>query len=146
MKKGFSTRCMRPEDWKNIVHFRPSEFAHPDRMGYEFMIWLDGLRATSGVPMTITSSSRTPEHNRAVGGASNSAHTDVPCNAIDIGERPSANDPNWNYTRWRIVEAAIKLGCKRIGTYSNGSLHIDRTEDRRPAERMWRVVGAVVRS
>lgn len=136
---------MRPEDWQNIVHFTPSEFAHPDKMGYEFMIWLDGVRATAGVPMTITSSYRSPEHNAKVGGASNSAHTDVPCNAVDIGERPRSDDPNWNYTRFRILDAAMKMGCTRIGTYSNGSLHLDRTESVRPAERMWRVVGSVVR-
>lgn len=140
---AFSTRCMRPEDWANIKHWKAQEFASPDKMGFEFMQWLDLLREAAGVPMITTSSYRTPEHNQSVGGAKDSAHTDVPCNAIDIGERPRDEDPNWNYTRYRIVTAALTLGCTRIGTYQNGSLHIDRTEGRRPGERMWRVVGAV---
>ncbi len=31
-------------------------------------------------------------------------------------------------------------GCQRIGTYANGSLHLDRSEGKRPHPRMWRVV------
>lgn len=112
-------------------------------MGFEFMVWLDKLRAQAGVPMHITSSYRSPSYNAVVGGATDSAHTDVPCNAIDIGEKPRPEDPNWNYTRWMIVSTAILMGCKRIGTYSNGSLHLDMTHHKRPAPRMWRIVGAL---
>ena len=114
-------------------------------MGYEFIRWLDRVREGAGVPMTITSSYRTPAHNAAVGGATDSAHTDTPCNAVDIGERPRADDPNWNYSRWQIVTTAIALGCKRVGSYADGSLHLDMTHDKRPAPRMWRVVGNVTR-
>ena len=133
MSKPFSSRCMTIADWSQIKHFTRAEFRDPEKMGYAFMLWLDELRERAGVPMVITSSYRSPEYNRAVGGAKDSAHTDVPCNAVDIGERPRADDPNWNLTRWRIVEAAMAMGCQRIGTYANGSLHIDRSEDRRPA-------------
>lgn len=140
---GISTRTMTPADWREIKHFSPSEFREPNKMGYEFMLWLDSLREEANVPITITSSYRSPEYNRSVGGAPNSAHTDVPCNAIDIPERPRPDDPNWNATRWAIITTAIRLGCQRIGSYGNGSLHIDRSEDTRPAPRMWRVVGAI---
>ena len=136
----FSTRTMFAADWAAIRYFKPSEFAVPSRMGFEFMKWLDTLRAQAGVPIIITSSYRTPAHNAAVGGASNSAHTDVPCDAVDIGERPRPDDPQWNYSRWMIVSTAIMMGCKRIGTYADGSLHLDMSHDRRPAPRMWRVV------
>jgi len=134
---------MRPDDWKEIKYFRQADFKAPDKMGYEFVLWLDRLRATAGVPIVITSSYRPPEYNASVGGAKDSAHTDVPCNAVDIGERPRESDPNWNYSRWQIVTSAIKGGCKRIGTYANGSLHLDMTHAKRPSPRMWRVVGAV---
>lgn len=138
----FSSRTMRAGDWMLIRHFKPQEFTNPERMGFEFMLWLEKLRVTAGVPFVITSSFRSREHNASVGGASDSAHMDTPCNAVDIGMRPRADDPNWNFTRFQIVSTAISLGCKRIGTYADGSLHLDRTENERPAPRMWRVVGA----
>lgn len=137
---SFSSRTMTAADWSRIKNFTPAEFSEPSKMGLEFMLWLDSVRDEAGVPMTITSSYRTPEHNAAVGGASDSAHCDVPCNSIDIGMRVRPDDPNWNYTRWMIITTAIRLGCKRIGTYADGSIHLDRTEDKRPAPRMWRVV------
>lgn len=137
---SYSTRCMTDADWVKIKHFDRDEFKAPEKMGVEFVQWLDDVRALAGVPMTITSSYRSPAHNVSVGGAKDSAHTDVPCNSVDIGMRPRADDPNWNYSRWQIITTAIRLGCTRIGTYANGSIHLDRTEDRRPAPRLWRVV------
>lgn len=142
---SFSSRTMRDVDWSTIKHFSRGEFREPHKMGVEFMLWLDELRELAGVPMTISSSYRSPAYNRQVGGAPDSAHTDVPCNAVDIRENPRPDDPNWNLSRWAIVTAAIELGCQRIGTYANGSLHLDRTEDVRPAPRMWRVVGDIKR-
>lgn len=64
-----------------------------------------------------------------------------PCDAVDIGMRPRDDDPNWNYSRWQIISAAMQLGCKRIGSYANGSVHLDMSHGSRPAPRMWRVVG-----
>lgn len=137
----FSSRTMRPDDWKQLEHFEPDAFREPDKMGYEFMLWLDKVREEAGVPIVPTSSYRDKAYNKKVGGAPDSAHVDVPCNAVDIGMRPRPSDPNWNYSRFAIITAALKLGCQRIGTYANGSLHLDRTEDTRPAPRIWRVVG-----
>lgn len=139
---SFSSRTMLPADWKRIKRFTPAEFKNPERMGVEFMVWLDRVREEADVPMLITSSYRSPAYNAAVGGASDSAHTDTPCNAIDVGMVPRADDPNWNYSRFQIVNAAIMNGCTRIGSYANGSLHLDRSEGKRPAPRMWRVVGS----
>ena len=140
---GFSTRTMSDADWLTLNHFKPGEFREPSRMGYEFMLWLDQLRSIVDMPMFVTSSHRSPVYNASVGGAPDSAHTDTPCNAVDIGERPRPDDPNWNRTRFAIIKAAIATGCRRIGSYANGSLHLDRSEDSRPADRMWRVVGSV---
>lgn len=136
----FSTRTMLPSDWTRIQNFDPTEFKFPNKMGYEFMLWLDELRAKVGLPMIITSSYRSPEYNRSVGGAKDSAHTDVPCNSVDIGKRPRPDDPNWNLTRARIIFTAAEMGCERIGIYANGSLHLDRCEKHRPAPRIWTVV------
>lgn len=136
----FSTRVMLPSDWPRIRHFKPSEFTRPEMLGFEFMLWLDELRARVGLPIVITSSYRSPEYNRSVGGAKDSAHTDVPCNSVDIGRRPRPDDPNWNYTRARIILTAAEMGCERFGIYANGSLHLDRCEKHRPAPRIWTVV------
>ena len=140
MLSPFSTRCMTPDDWTRLRFFKAAEFSQPERMGYEFMRWLEQVRGFANVPMRITSSYRTPEHNVTVGGAEDSAHCDTPCNAVDIGMDPRPDDPNWNESRYEIVRAAMTLGCMRIGTYNDGSLHIDRTEYKRPAPRMWRQV------
>ena len=137
---AFSTRTMTTVDWARITHFKPFEFKSPDKMGYEFMVWLDGVREQAGIGMTITSSYRSPAYNASVGGAQDSAHTDVPCDAVDIGKEPTPADPNWNHARFKILAAALKAGCVRIGFYPNGSLHLDRTEDQRPAPRLWNAV------
>lgn len=134
----FSSATILPEEWATLSpHFSPGEFVHPELMGREFIVWLNQVRAAAGVPMHITSSARTLEHNAQVGGAKDSAHTDPICNAVDIGKAPTDDDPNWNLARWQIVKAAIDHGCTRIGIYPNGSLHLDRTEDVRPSPRLW---------
>lgn len=135
----FSTRTMRPADWAQIRHFQPSEFAEPEKMGYEFMVWLDAVREDAGVPMYVSSSYRTPAHNRAVGGAADSAHCDEPCDAVDFRKAPTPSDPHWNLARGRIIVAAVKRGCVRVGQYKDGSIHLDRTEGRRPPA-FWTVV------
>lgn len=134
---SFSTRCMADADWATLAFFTPAEFTNPEKMGMEFILWLDRVRNRAGVPMRVTSSYRTPAHNVAVGGAQNSAHEDTPCNAVDIGKSPTPDDPHWNRARFKIVTAALALGCTRIGIYADGSLHLDRTEDVRPANECW---------
>lgn len=136
----FSSRCMLPEDWDGLFFFKPSEFARPELMGYEFMLWLEKVRVIAGVPMHITSSYRTPEHNAEIHGASDSAHIKTPCNSVDIGKRPTPADPNWNEARYKITRAVMKMGGQRIGTYRDGSMHIDRAEDTLPSPRLWLVV------
>lgn len=138
--KGFSTRCMTVEDWAQIKYFSMEEFKAPLKMGYEFMLWLDNVRARAGVSMTPSSSYRSPEYNKSVGGAKDSAHTDEPCDAVDFRKDPTPGDPNWNRARFAIVKAAIALGCTRIGFYPNGSLHLDRTESTRPSHCLWNAV------
>lgn len=102
-------------------------------MGFQFIRWLDLVRERAGVPMKITSSYRSPEYNKSVGGAKDSAHTDVPCDAVDIGGLT-------NEARFRIIKTALEMGCVRIGLYQGGGIHLDRSEGKRPAPRMWTVV------
>lgn len=136
---AYSTRTMEPADWAEIRHFKPSEFKAPQRMGYQFVRWLDQVRELADVPMLVSSSYRTPAHNAEVGGANDSAHTDTPCNAVDIRKNPKAV-LGWNHARMQIVSAAIRLGCQRVGIYEDDSIHLDMTHDLRPAPRLWRVV------
>lgn len=133
---SFSSRCMRPEDWDDIKHFKPEEFKRPLLMGYEFIKWLDKVREGAGVVMIVSSSSRTREHNEEVGGATDSAHVDIPCDAIDIRKNPKTKT-SWNNDRFQIVFTAYALGCKRFGIYQDESIHLDRTEGKRPAPRLW---------
>lgn len=137
---AFSSRRMTAGDWAEIQHFTPADFKNPDRMGYEFVKWLDGVRELAGVPILVSSDYRDPAYNASVGGAKDSAHTDDPCNAADIRKHPTPSDPNWNFARFKIVDAALQSGCVRIGFYPNGSLHLDKTEDKRPSPRLWNAV------
>lgn len=148
---GFSSRAMEPADWDEIRFFKPEEFKAPERMGYEFMLWLDRVHAKASsleprLPefvMNVSSSYRSPDYNRKVGGARNSSHTDLICDAVDIAGvyETYADDANWNKHRLKIILAAAMLGCRRIGLYENGSIHLDRTESRRPLGLWVRVNG-----
>ena len=137
-KMPFSTRAMTPTDWTNIQYFHMAEFKAPFNMGAEFVQWLDHVRSQAGVAMRVTSSYRSKQYNQLVGGAEDSAHTDIPCNAVDVEVMPTPFDPHGNQARYAIVNAALGLGCTRIGLYSNGSIHLDRSD--RIAKVMWHVV------
>ena len=136
MAKSFSSRVMRPEDWTKIKHFTPEEFKQPLFMGYEFMQWLDAVREGAGVVMLISSSYRTVKHNTTVGGATDSAHTEIPCDAVDIRKNPQTK-VTWNHDRFQIVFTAMRLGCRRIGIYQDESIHLDMTHSQRAAPRLW---------
>jgi uncharacterized protein YcbK (DUF882 family) len=139
---SFSTRTMTAQDWLDLAkefgraYFTPDEFKEPARMGFEFIRWLFGVRHKAGVKMKITSSYRAPWYNKLIKGAKKSAHMDEPiCDAVDIA-------PENSYARHKIIFTSYELGCRRHGIYKNGSIHLDRTEDRRPADVLWTVVNA----
>lgn len=127
----FSTRTMGKDDWAGLKRLKAFQFRAPDKMGYEFIVWLDGVLDETNLGFTITSSYRDPGHNAAVGGATQSAHMDVPCEAADIVMALGGKG------RMRLIIKALAAGCRRIGVYDNGSVHLDRTEDRRPADVLW---------
>jgi hypothetical protein len=103
--------------WPN---FSPAEIAcrgtgqlklHPDALDK-----LQALRIRLGKPLIIRSAYRSPEHNRAVGGAKASKHMDG--TAFDIAM--SNHDPV------KFAEAARAVGFLGFGTYPrSGFMHID---------------------
>ncbi|WP_347267881.1 D-Ala-D-Ala carboxypeptidase family metallohydrolase [Paracoccus sp. (in: a-proteobacteria)] len=77
---------------------------------------LQELRVTLGKPLIVNSAYRSPEHNKAVGGAKASMHLEA--RAFDISM--ANHDPE------TFIAAARKAGFKGIGTYPRSNfIHID---------------------
>ena len=111
-----------------MKYFRPEEFADFSKMDAEFLEWLDDLREEYGKAIKINSSYRDPNHNEKVGGVARSAHTEVPCKAVDI-------HCNNSLDRFNLVEIARKMGCNRIGI-GQTFVHLD-FSDKKPSPRIW---------
>lgn len=73
-------------------------------------------RKIAQVPFIITSGVRTPEHNAAVGGVSNSSH--VRGLAVDL----ECTDPT---SRYRMIVGLLQAGFTRLGIYQDGHIHAD---------------------
>lgn len=76
---------------------------------------LDKAREIAGVPFVIISGLRSPEHNKKVGGKSNSSH--LRGFAVDIKTETPVK-------YWKIVDACIKVGFNRIGM-NKTTIHVD---------------------
>jgi len=106
-------------------------------MDAHFLRLLYRMRQTAGVPFRVRSDYRTPEHNEAVAGVEDSAHTEAPCRAVDLWAEN-------NYERFRIITVAGRFGFNRIGCVKYGAdpktgaglIHRDASENL-PAEVMW---------
>ena len=70
---------------------------------YTVAAWLEQARAVLGVPLTVTSGYRTPEHNREVGGSSSSDHP----NGLAADFEPVGMTP---YQAYRQLKGAIAAG------------------------------------
>lgn len=66
------------------------------------------LESRMGFELTLTSGYRTPEHNEAVGGVTDSEHTDDPANGADVLCKRGI-------TRWKMLKHLFDLGVSRIG-------------------------------
>lgn len=108
-------------DWSDIVHFERKEFDSPDepgsgiKMSMDFVRKLDMVRETCGIPMVINSGYRTQNHNKEVGGATQSAH----CQGYAVDVHCT------NKTQRRaLVRAALLVGIKRI-SIGKTIVHLD---------------------
>lgn len=113
-------------------YFDITEFDSPDigsggeMMQESTLNMLDDARGIAGIPFKINSGYRTPEHNKKVGGTSNSAHLDG--YAVDIACSDSRS-------RWIIVEALIMAGFNRIGI-ADTFIHVD-NQPSKPSDVIW---------
>ena len=93
-----------------MKYFHPQEFACPccnqNRMQPGFLAKLDFARRVADVPFVVTSGFRCAEHNQAVGGVPDSAHT-VGC-AADIKVQNSR-------ARYRMLYGLMMAEFNRIG-------------------------------
>lgn len=113
-------------------NFVSTEFASPDNkasglmMNKDFIKKLQIARDLAGIEFVINSAYRTPEHNRKVGGKTNSAH--LRGFACDIATpSPSA--------KFTTLKSLLDAGFTRIGIYEN-FIHCD-TDPSLPAGVIW---------
>lgn len=109
--------------WTDVQHFQQSEFDSEDRPGSGFnmkprvVFMLDALRALLGRPFKVSSGFRTPEHNRAEGGAPQSGHL--------TGEAVDIRTQGWTERqRCDLIIYALKLGFTGIGI-AKTFIHLD---------------------
>ena len=115
------------QHWRNVPtnawhwpNFSPAEIACRGTgrllVNAEALDRLQELRVMLGKPMIVTSGYRSPEHNKAVGGAKASKHLDG--TAFDISMA--------NHDPAAFIAMARKAGFKGIGTYPRSNfIHID---------------------
>lgn len=91
-----------------------------DKMDKSFLVKLDEARGLSNSAYTITSSWRSLEHNKAVGGSPTSSH--LKGLAVDI-------DASNSIQKFNIVTSLLGAGFTRIGIGSN-FIHVDSDESK----------------
>ena len=89
-------------------------------MNKNFLFVLDEAREFAGIPFVINSAYRSPNHPLSV---KNPSSSHIKGLAVDI----KAND---NATRFKIVEALIRVGFTRIGI-ADTFIHVDLDFDKR---------------
>lgn len=125
--------------WAEIApELTPKDFKNPYAMEVNFLRKLSSIRRKCGVPFRVVSDARDPDGDV---GATQSAHKERPCRAVDLRVLTSAE-------RMKIVRTAIQEGVRRIGVYAptegqvaqfgkaSGSVHLDTSEEN-PADVMW---------
>lgn len=94
-----------------------------DKVEIDSLVRLDHARDIAGVPFTVTSNYRTPEHSIEVGGLQADAHTENPCSAYDLSCKRA--DGSWDsQAAFKIVRALLFSGFHRVGV-GKGHVHCD---------------------
>jgi len=112
----------------NLKHFSINEFDSPDlpnsglNMDNDFLQMLDMAREIANIPFKINSGYRTKEHNKKVGGKSDSSH--LVGKAVDIAYSNSRD-------RWIIITALQEAGFNRLGI-AKTFVHTDSDETKSP--------------
>lgn len=114
-----------------MKYFKESEFTCDgvncfDKMNPELLMMLDESRKIADTPFNITSSWRSEEHNKSVGGKPNSAH--LRGLAVDIACDSSSK-------RLFMLDALIVSGFTRIGI-AKTFIHAD-CDNELPQEVLW---------
>ncbi len=116
-------------------YFSEMEFRTPDypdkpvSIDVDFLKLLNVARRIYGKPIHINSGHRSPEHNKAVGGSSNSKHLLQPVVAADIRISNGGHQAKRLQRAFFLAEEEtginFSLGSKRKSGEQNGFLHID---------------------
>jgi len=112
----------------NLKNFTIDEFDSPDlpssglNMDNDFLQMLDIAREIANIPFKINSGYRTKEHNKKVGGKSDSSH--LVGKAVDIAYSNSRD-------RWIIITALQEAGFNRLGI-AKTFVHTDSDETKSP--------------
>lgn len=132
--------------WDNFIYLKKNQFKYPDKMDMNFLTELDKYifscikyaaykHGISKLEVVVTSSYRNPEENQKADGVKNSAHTEVPCKAVDLWIKNNVAD---SIKIDILVRNAILLNINRIGIYPNKDcVHIDMSNNL-PSPRIWR--------
>lgn len=113
------------------MYFDESEFVcngEPcfEKMDKHFISQLDRARSFTTTPFTITSSWRSKEHNKKVGGSSTSSH--LKGLACDISAKTSSD-------KYNIIRALLRANFTRIGI-AKTFIHVD-LDYAKPQELIW---------
>ena len=112
----------------NLKNFTIDEFDSPDlpnsglNMDNDFLQMLDIARQIADIPFKINSGYRTKEHNKKVGGKSDSSH--LLGKAVDISYSNSRD-------RWIIITALQEAGFNRLGI-AKTFVHTDSDQTKSP--------------
>ena len=112
----------------NLKNFTIDEFDSPDlprsglNMDNDFLQMLDIAREIANIPFKINSGYRTKEHNKKVGGKSDSSH--LVGKAVDISYSNSRD-------RWIIITALQEAGFNRLGI-AKTFVHTDSDQTKSP--------------